>query len=107
MQAATTRLSEQQLKELANKFETKLQEKHFWCWRKDVLSQIKIMKKFNPNWTNADIYDRVGNSFVDYYAQEEKDNLDWQQSWSELVTEANLTQEQKAQLTNYFNGDTY
>ena len=69
MQAATTRLSEQQLKELANKFETKLQEKHFWCWRKDVLSQIEIVLNFNPNWSNADLYDRVGNSFIDWVAQ--------------------------------------
>ena len=101
MQAGTTRLSEQRLKELANKFETKVQEKHFWCWRKDVLSQIEIMKKFNPNWSNADIYDRVGNSFIDWVAQGSKDYRDWQESLSEVAKEAHLTLEQKAQLIDY------
>ena len=59
------------------------------------------MLNFNPNWTNADIYDRVGNSFIDWVAQGSKDYRDWQESLSEVAKEAHLTKQQKAQLIDY------
>lgn len=103
---AITKLSEIQLRKLGEKFTSLVEEKHQWQWRNDVMDLINHMKAFNPNWSNQDLYDRVGETFIDWDAQALKDNRDWYESFSEITAQAALTVDETSQLLTYLEGDS-
>ena len=103
-QLAIKRLSEQSLRKLGYLFDKRVKAKHRWHWKLDVLDLILMMQTFNPHWSNQDIYERVGETFVDWETQEVSDERDWEQSLTEVAQSANLNPIEIAQLRSYLTG---
>jgi len=98
-------LTLEELKELGDKFDAIVVQKHYWVWRKDVINLIDYMKKHLPNPTNQEIYDRVGETFVDWDAQAIKDDKDWHEALDKIAGDRNLLPHEKQQLQDYLSCD--
>jgi len=100
-QLKNAELTLEELKELSNQFHAILAQKHYWIWRKDVTNLIDYLKNNLPNPTNQEIYDRVGQSFVDWKAQTIKDNKDWDEALDKIASDRDLLPHEKQQLKDY------
>ena len=89
---------------LSEEHDRLVEAKHRWCWKKELLDQINFMQDFNPQWTDQDIFERVGGSYVDSQSQESADEVDWDQSFDEIVAKYQLSQGQKNQLKFFLLG---
>ncbi len=106
MQLITSKLNETQLRKLGKEFERILNAKHKYIWRDDVLDLIQYMHNFNPHWSNHDIYDRLGGTFVDWSAQEIKDNRDWEETFEEVAKIAQLDSQETMEFRGFMTGYT-
>ncbi len=105
MPLTISRLNDTQLSQLGEEFDRILNAKHAYIWRDDVLDLIQYMRDFNPQWTNYDIYDRVGDTFVDQIAQAIQDNFDWEETLEEIAITHALNYQQKIQFKQFLNCD--
>ena len=94
------------LENLTAQFTESLRRKHQWQWKEHLLPTIEEVKKEFPDFDNHDIGDRVGDSFIDWEAQEIKDKKDWEEALQKVAQEAGLNEQEKAEFRNFLTGYT-
>ena len=93
------------LENLTAQFTESLRRKHQWQWKEHLLPTIEKVKKEFPEFDDDDIADRVGDNFIDWEAQEIQDDKDWEEAFQEVVTEASLNEQQKAEFRNFLTNE--
>jgi len=98
-------LTDNELRKFSEEFDLLVKQKHYWVWRQDVMDLINLMLELLPNLSNQEIYDRVGETFVDWDTQAIKDDKDWHEALDEIASDRDLLPHEKQQLKNYLSCD--
>lgn len=98
------RLNESQLRRLSEEHDRLIDSKHRWCWKEEVLPLINFMRQFNPLWSDNDLFERVGDTYIDWLSQEFADEVDWDTSFEEIIKKYQLNQNQINQLKLFLTG---
>ena len=104
MKLTNGRLTESQLRKLSEEHDQLVEAKHRWCWKQELLSLINSMRIKFPQWTDKDIFERVGGSYVDWQSQEFADEVDWDISLNEITEKYQLNTSQRDQLKFFLMG---
>ncbi len=105
MQLTPQRLTQEKLSTLGQEFVLLVQSIHRFCWKEECSNLIKIMENFNPDWDDKDIFERVGNSWIDWEMQEAQDNKDWKIAFNTIAQNNQLNRQQLQQFRKYIEED--